>query len=214
MAQYTTTFTALQTEMEEFVEDNTAEFQSNFQAMVNRAEDRVLKDLNLSIWNKTGSVSTADGVQTINAPTGADVVRNVYDETSARFIERRTYDWIRHYGGSGAPLYFFEDQTGTPTKLYFSPTPDAVYTIQVRYLSRPSRLTTSNDTNWFTNNAGTALLYAGLLEAEHFLIDPTRIQEFQQEYASAMTTLRAEYRHLAQRDYEPLQPVPPPKMTR
>lgn len=213
MAQFTTTYSGLQTLVQDYVEDTSDEFTSNWQTMLNRAEDRCLNDLDLSIWNKSESTSTADGVDTITKPTGADLIRNVYDATSGTFVQRRPYDYVRMYGGSGAPLYFYEEERGTP-KLYLAPTPDGVYSITIRYFERPNRLTASNTTNWLTNNAAWMLLYACLLEAEHFLIDPTRIQEFQSEYGAATNSLRGQYRHLAQRDYEPMQPVATPVQTR
>lgn len=213
MAQFTTTYSGLQSLVQEYCEDTSDEFVNNWQTLLNRAEDRCINDLDLSIWNRTTTTSTADGVQTVSKPTGADLIRTIRDTTNGRYLQRRTFDYVMEYGGSGAPLYYYEEETGTP-KFYFAPTPDAVYTLSVRYLDRPSRLTGSNTTNWLTDNAASMLLYACLVEAEHFLIDPTRIQEFEAEYAKYTNSLRGQYRHTAQRDYEPLQPASTPIQTR
>jgi len=213
MAQFTTTYAGLKSLVQDFIEDTSDEYDSNFQTLLNAAEDRCINDLDLSIWNKTSTTSTADGINTITKPAEADLVRNLYDATSGTFVQRRPYDYIRMYGGSGAPLYFYEEEQGTP-KFYLAPTPDGVYSIAIRYLARPKRLTASNTTNWLTNNAAWMLRNALLIESEHFLIDPTRIQEFQQEYAAATNSLRGQYRHIAQRDYEPMQPAAKPVQTR
>ncbi len=206
-ATFAATYSGLKTAIEEYVEDDSTEFQSNFQDMMSRAEDECLRALNLSIWNKSSTGSTAIGVNTLSKPTGADLVHNLRNTTSGVFLRRKSYDWIREYGGSGAPLYFYEEETGSG-KFYLAPTPDAVYTITTRYLSRPTRLSTSNETNWLSNHAGGALLYAALVEAEHFLIDPSRIGEFREEYMSKINQLRNQYRHLLQGGYDVLEPAP------
>lgn len=212
-AQFTTSYSGLQNLVQDYCEDTSDEFTNNWQTLLNRAEDRCINDLDLSIWNKSTTTSTADGVQTVSKPSGADLVRTIRDTTTGRYLQRRSFDYVSEYGGSGAPIYFYEEETGTP-KFYFAPTPDGVYSLVVRYLSRPSRLTESNTTNWLTDNAAWMLLYACLVEAEHFLIDPSRIQEYEMEYAKATNSLRGQYRSLAQRDYEPLQPAATPIQTR
>ena len=112
-------------------------------------------------------------------------------------------EFIDMYGGSGVTLYFHEEET----RLRFAPVPDAVYALTAKFQNRPTPLSSSTTTNWFTDKCADLLLNATLVEAERFLIAPERVEEFEKTYAGLLTSLRAYYRDAAERDYEPLQPA-------
>jgi hypothetical protein len=82
-----------------------------------------------------------------------------------------------------------------------------VYALSAKFLSRPTPLSASNITNWFTDKCADLLLNACLVEAERFLIAPERSKEFEATYAGLLNALRAHYRDVAERDYEPIQPT-------
>jgi hypothetical protein len=72
-----------------------------------------------------------------------------------------------------------------------APTPDQAYTFEVLYYERIQPLSSSNQTNWLTQNAPTAMLYGTLLQAMPFLKDDQR-QIFQQKYTEAIKSLKDE----------------------
>lgn len=215
MAQYTTTYAGLKSSVESFVEDDSAEFQAVFQNLVNRAEERVLRDLDLVVFNTTLSTTTSDGVGTYaKGFTDAPII-SIYFETaepgcSCKFAERRSRAYIQAHGGTGRPRYFHE----TETTVFWAPTPDDAYTFQLTYIDRPTPLSNSNTTNWITRNAADLLLYATLVEAETFLIAPERVAEFEEKYKQLLLPLRAFWRAQAQNSYEPINPTPVPAQTR
>jgi hypothetical protein len=61
----------------------------------------------------------------------------------------------------------------------------------VLYYERIQPLSSSNQTNWLTQNAPTAMLYGTLLQAMPFLKNDQR-QIFQQKYSEAIKSLRDE----------------------
>jgi hypothetical protein len=181
MAQWTTTYAGLVSLLETYVEDTSDEFSDNVQGVINRAEERCLRDLDLSLWTADQAVSTAIGTATVTKPTAAHVLEAVYYGTTP--LLRRAREFVDMYGGSGVPLYFHEEET----RLRFAPVPDAVYAL--------------------TAKAADLLLNACLVEAERFLIAPERSKEFEATYAGLLNALRADYRDVAKRPYEPLQPT-------
>lgn len=211
MAQYTTTYTTLKTSVESFCEDDSAEFQAQFQNCVNRAEERIIRDLDLSVFNVTTSATTSSGTASYTKGfTDTSIVSVNFPDAADKFAERRSYAYVQAHGGSGVPRYFHE----TETIVYWAPTPDDAYTFNLTYMVRPGKLTSSNTTNWITRNAADLLLYATLVEAETFLIAPERVQEFEAKYRQLLLPMRATWRAHAQNTYEPISPAAEPVQTR
>jgi hypothetical protein len=104
----------------------------------------------------------------------------------------RKYEYLRQYAPSS---------TTTSTPLYYSdynydnwlvaPTPDQAYSFEVLYYERLAPLSSTNQTNWITQNAPNAMLYGTLLQAMPFLKNDQR-QIFQQKYTEAMQVLKQE----------------------
>lgn len=59
---------------------------------------------------------------------------------------------------------------------FISPTPDQNYPLEVLAYFQPPLLDSTNQTNFFTDYCGNALLYASLVEASPFLKDDPRLQ--------------------------------------
>ena len=74
---------------------------------------------------------------------------------------------------------------------YLAPTPDKAYSFEVLYYERIAPLSSTNQTNWLTQNAPTAMLFGTLLQAMPFLKNDQR-QIFQQKYLEAIKSLKDE----------------------
>jgi len=72
-----------------------------------------------------------------------------------------------------------------------APTPDKAYSFEVLYYERIAPLSSTNQTNWLTQNAPTAMLFGTLLQAMPFLKNDQR-QIFQQKYLEAIKSLKDE----------------------
>ncbi len=210
MTQWTTTYSGLVSILEEYTEDDSTEFSSQVQGCINRAEERLLKDLDLSIFNKSNSTTTASGSSTTSKPVKTVPTLSIWFTAAAAPAIRKSHDFIQAYGGSGRPLYFFEDKDD----IYWAPVPDDNYAIVVRQIARPTPLSASNTTNWLTDNVADLLLWASLVESEAFLLAPERVVEFQAYYAALLGAARGFWRENAQRQYEPVNPTPEPERTR
>ena len=210
MAQWTTTYADLIALLEAYVEDGSTEYADAVQGCVNRAEERLLRDLDLSIFNSVITDTTVIGQGYIVRTESESPVHNVFFTAAAEHAQRRSREYIQAHGGSGRPTYYVDDASN----IYFAPVPDAGYAVAVTYVSRPAPLSPSNSTNWLAENAANLLLLAALIESERFLIAPERAAEFTAEYGALLGPARAFWRNNAQTAYEPIAPVVKPEKTR
>jgi hypothetical protein len=103
----------------------------------------------------------------------------------------RKYEYLLNYntgGTTGLPLYYADYDYD---HWLVSPTPDADYPFQVLFYERLQPLSSTNQTNWLTQNAPNAMLYGTLLQAMPFLKNDQRTI-FQQKYQEAMAVLKTE----------------------
>jgi hypothetical protein len=210
MAQWTTTYAGLVALIEDMCEDESTELSTNIQGIINRAEDRCLRDLDVQYFEDWRSTSTAAGTDTVAKSSDMVSILSIRLTAAQEFVLPRNRDLVQMYGGSGRPVYYYDDDAN----IYLAPTPDDSYAIEIKYQGAPQALSPSNTSNWLTTNAATLLLNAALVEAEGLLIDPGRKAEFEAAYAQALGPLRALYRDEPASNYTPLQPAAGPERTR
>jgi hypothetical protein len=104
----------------------------------------------------------------------------------------RKYEYLKNYwpdaSQTSVPLYYADTDWD---HWYISPTPDQAYTFEVLYYERIAPLSSTNQTNWLTQNAPNAMLFGTLLQAMPFLKNDQR-QIFQQKYMEALQALKKE----------------------
>jgi hypothetical protein len=112
--------------------------------------------------------------------------------TSTQPVYLRKYEYLRNYwpneSQTGLPLYYADTDY---EHWYVAPTPSQAYNFEVLYYERIAPLSSTNQTNWLTQNAPNAMLYGTLLQAMPFLKNDAR-QVFQQKYTEAITSLKVE----------------------
>lgn len=104
----------------------------------------------------------------------------------------RKYEYLKSYWPDSTetdvPLYYADTDWG---HWYIAPTPDQAYDFEVLYYERIAPLSSTNQTNWITQNAPNAMLFGTLLQAMPFLKNDQRTI-FQQKYTEAITALKGE----------------------
>jgi len=115
------------------------------------------------------------------------------DYNTRKEIFPRSYEYARRY---------WPNQTTTSEPRYYAdydysnwlilPTPSADYPFEVLYYEQPAYLDDTNQTNWWTEYAPNALLYASLLESAPFLKNAEAIQVWEGFYNRAVAALNGE----------------------
>lgn len=146
-----------------------------------------------------GQLQIAGSTMTINNPVLQKPARwrktvsmNVLVGTKKYPVLLRKYEYLKSYWPDATetdvPKYYADTDWD---HWYLAPTPDDDYTFEVLYYERIAPLSSTNQTNWLTQNAPNAMLFGTLLQAMPFLKNDQR-QIFQQKYTEAMQALKAE----------------------
>lgn len=104
----------------------------------------------------------------------------------------RKYEYLKNYwpdaDQTDVPLYYADTDW---EHWYIAPTPDLAYAFEVLYYERIAPLSSTNQTNWLTQNAPNAMLFGTLLQAMQFLKNDQRVI-FQQKYTESLQSLKSE----------------------
>jgi len=104
----------------------------------------------------------------------------------------RKYEYLKNYwpdaDQTDVPLYYADTDW---EHWYIAPTPNLAYAFEVLYYERIAPLSSTNQTNWLTQNAPNAMLFGTLLQAMQFLKNDQRVI-FQQKYTESLQSLKSE----------------------
>jgi hypothetical protein len=188
------TYDSLTTDITQYLERNDAAVVNQIPSFIMLAEFEIAEQI-----KTLGQQQVVESTMTIGEPVIPKPARwrktvsmNVTVSGQIQPILLRKYEYLRQYAPSS---------TTTSTPLYYSdynydnwlvaPTPDQAYSFEVLYYERLAPLSSTNQTNWITQNAPNAMLYGTLLQAMPFLKNDQR-QIFQQKYTEAMQVLKQE----------------------
>jgi hypothetical protein len=203
------------------MEDDDSEFVGSIPDVIDLGEKRLLRDLDLAIFRRVDSSATMTASQaTVTKPVIAPpdlliAAKGIWLTggalTRAQFLQQRSFEYVTDYIGAadGVPKFWGEQDEVT---WIFGRTPDATYTVNVRYLSRPNPLVViSNETNWLSDNAYDILFKAALAESEKFLKSDERAPMWESDYLQSIPMARRELYNQFGNQYDNLGAVAVPQ---
>ena len=198
------TFNSLQSDVRAYLErgqitDTTVYGQ--IPRLINLAERRMARELKVQGFiNVVASVMVA-GNNVIDKPDRWRETVSINFGSGTNLDQRtqlfpRSYEYIRFYWPDDALTSQPEFYADYDYKHWVvAPTPDVAYPFEIVYYELPALLDAQNTTNWLTEYAPNALLYATLLEASPFLKDDERLQTWTGMYDRALSALNGEDLH-------------------
>ena len=165
------TYAQLKQAIQDYTENDETTFVNNLPLFIRLSEERILKNVQLSLFRKNAEANCTASNQYMNCPTdylapfslslrGTDGDRFFVEFKDPSFLQSYTPDSTT----TGAPRYYsiFDVEN-----FLLAPTPDTSYTAELHYFYRPASLTAGAEdgTTWLSNNAELSLLYASLVEA-------------------------------------------------
>lgn len=165
------TYAQLKQAIQDYTENDETSFVTNLPLFIRQAEERILKNVQLSLFRKNATASTTASNPYLAVPSdylapfslslrGADGDRFFIEFKDPSFVQTYTPDTTT----TGAPKYYcvFDVEN-----FLLGPTPDTTYTAELHYFYRPLSLTAGSDsgTTWLSENAEMAMLYGSLIEA-------------------------------------------------
>jgi len=109
------------------------------------------------------------------------------------------YEYWPDDSQTGVPKYFanYDDDS-----TLLAPTPDSNYRVEMQYVGRIETLSTTNTTNWLTENADDALLYGCLSEASIFTKNMEDYALYDKRYQEIVAGLNNQSRRRRRTDYK------------
>lgn len=167
-----TNYTTLVSAVQEVSENDGAEFLAYIPTAIALAEDMLFKDLDLEeLEIKTTGLLSA-GSPLLNKPTGYEFANyiNITVTSLKRFLKKRQEDFIIDYWPNSAltdvPKYYGD---ASETQFYLAPTPTISYPYEIKYVAKPSRLTSTNTTNFYVTSCSDILFYATMIQMSIFI---------------------------------------------
>ena len=165
------TYDQLKTAIQDYTENDESSFVTNLPLFIRIAEERILKNVQLSLFRKNATASTTASNKFLACPSdflapfslslaGADGDKFFIDFKDPSFIQTYTPDATT----TGSPRYYAVFDIDN---FILAPTPNTTFTAELHYFYRPASLTagSGSGTTWLSENAEMAMLYGALIEA-------------------------------------------------
>ena len=199
------TYTTLTQDLKDWMENDGTEFSNETDNFISLAEQRISRDIDPYAFHESATSSFNTSDRFVSKPSDAKIIFHFIwlDSDSKRiFLEERTDEYIYDYwptsSSTGNPKYW---ANYSDTALLVAPTPNSSYTIEISYARRLAELSSSNTTNWLTQNAQDLLLYACLMEACTFSKNREDLQIYTGRYQAAVEAINNQTRRRRRDDY-------------
>ena len=198
-------FNSLVSAVVETTENDGSEFLGALPNMIQRAQDKMMNDLDDQGLVSYASVAVSSGTAEVSVPSGGEIIKTFTIEVSgARTqLKHRPYEYMLDYwpvsASTGTPRYYgFK----TNTEIRVAPTPSATVDSQIGFIAQITTITSASPTNYFTQHCQNALFFATMIEASLFMKSFNTTQAWQQEYQGEIDRLRNRARRSRQDDMQ------------
>jgi len=192
------TYDGLKQAIQDYTENDETSFVTNLPVFIQQTEERILKNVQLSLFRKNASGTMTSGNKYLTCPSDflAPLSLSFVDSDSDnQFLEFKDPDFIQTFNpdstATGNPRYYAVYDIDN---FIIGPTPNGSYTVELNYFYRPTSLTagSGSGTTWLSENATLAMLYGSLIEAYVYMKgEPDMMASYDKRFIEAMTGLKA-----------------------
>lgn len=198
------TYTTLKAALTDWLEDDFADYTDQLDNIIGLAEQRLVRDLNLALFDQvdSDSVVTTAATATIDladASEGAFMLRALW--VNGQFCEPRSEGFVYHYDditADGQPLYWCQVTENT---IRLAPRPDAEYTTRQIAARRQTGLSDSVSSTFLSAQFGDLLFAACKALSENFDKAPEDQATAEAEYQALLPAALNHARMLLRKDY-------------
>ena len=189
------TFSQLQTDIKNYMEDDGTEFSTSLTQFISNTELKLSRDLSTPEFKRkvTSAFSANDPFLTM--PTDLVTLEHlqVIDSNVRTMLQLKSDEYITEFWpnrtSTGVPRYYTYFDTST---IYVAPTPSSNLSLELSYKRRLPALSSSNTSNFLTTDAYDALLYGCLIEASLFNRNDKLVQYYTELYKKAVADVNRE----------------------
>jgi len=152
------TYSTLKTAIQDYTENDETGFLRNLPLFIEMTEERILKNVQLTTFQKNASGVLSQNNQFLQTPSDfiAPFSLSMTVNNEKVFLLFKDLDFVQTYNPNpattGVPIYYaqFDDES-----FLVGPTPNSDYAVELAYLYRPASLTASTFTLTMTSVSGT-----------------------------------------------------------
>jgi hypothetical protein len=165
------TYDQLKQAIQDYTENDETSFVNNLPVFIRQAEERILKNVQLSLFRKNVSGNMTSSNKYLSAPSdflAPFSLSFVNSDGDHVFLDFKDVDFVQTFNPdattTGNPRYY---ATFDIDNFVLGPTPDSNYAVELHYFYRPASLTagSGSGTTWLSENAELCMLYGSLIEA-------------------------------------------------
>ena len=191
------TYAQLKQAVQDYTENDETSFVTNLPIFIRAAEERIFKNVQLSLFRKNASASVSSGNQFLAAPGDFLAPFSLSFTDSAgdkNFLLFKDVNYLQDFNtdptDTGEPRFYAQFDVD-----YFllAPTPDDDYAVELHYYYRPDSLTNQAEsgTTWLSENAPMAMLYGSLIDAYTYMKgEADLIGNYTQRFTEAVSSLK------------------------
>lgn len=191
------TYGQLKQALQDYLETTETSFVSNLPLFIRMSEERILKNVQLSLFRKNATANATIANQYLASPSdflAPFALSYMGDDGDKIFAEFKDVSFVQEYNPdsstTGSPRYYaqFDNQN-----FILSPTPDDNYVMELHYFYRPASLTAGSDsgTTWLSINAELTLFYGAMVEGYIFLKgDPDLMAIYDKRFQESLIGLK------------------------
>lgn len=199
MVDRITSYNTLVSAALELAEDTGTELLSYMPVAVDNAEQRLTREIDVLDFVYYQQIAVSASTPTFNKPSGHRLTYSMryVDPTTGRgtVLTRKQDDYLDEYWPQptsvGTPRYY-SDQNASLFKIAPCTSTDSY--VEVRGVMKPTGLSTSNQTNFFTQKYPDALFYATMMEVALWQRNDNLFQKFSELYIAARDSANNEGR--------------------
>jgi len=143
------TLTTLRTSIQDYTENTETSFLNNLSTFIQLAEERILKSVQLNVFEKNVSGNMTSGNQYLACPSDflAPNALTITNSSEFVYLQFKEKEFVQTYtpnpSTTGVPRYYAQFDVDN---FVIAPTPNSGYTVDLSYFYRPSSLTDSTIT--------------------------------------------------------------------
>jgi hypothetical protein len=191
------TYDQLKSAIQDYTENTETSFVNNLPVFIRLAEERILKNVQLSLFRKNVSGTLTASNKYLAAPSDflAPFSLSFVDSSSDHvFLDFKDVDFVQSFNPdattTGNPRYYAVFDIDF---FILGPTPDSAYTTELHYFYRPASLTagSGSGTTWLSENAELTLLYGSLIEAYIYMKGESDVMaQYEKRFVEAISALK------------------------
>ena len=192
-------YTTLVSNIKNFMEDDSSEFDSSINEIISQAEEMIFQRLpSLPCFRSSATGTLVVGTADYVIPS-ARMIRqlSVTASSSVSFLDHRVDSYIRDYWPNatltGTPEFYSTKLAGTAgITVTLAPTPSATLSYQADIVAPETGLSTGNANSWIGDNAEAVLLAAALYESSAFLKAQETLSLYKAQFDEAVALFQQE----------------------